>query len=164
VELGTYNPEKLNFPVMLRSTTPNIKVAMNGTLSLQRDSARTFKQEYTSGLVRPQITVKVGGDLLRVVLVNDSDSSIYEYVDSEFITVSEHKLRVAAVAERERRIYTDQETGLMWARCGDIAGKDLDYKDAMSWVANLNHSGYSDWRLPTKEELETFTKRGGNRH
>jgi hypothetical protein len=168
VELGTYNPDKQSFPVTLKSTSPDITVATSGTLSLPRDSARTFKQEYTSGLVRPQVALQAGsGDVKQVALVNDSDSVSYEYVDGEFITVAERERRdaeIAAVAaERERLIYTDPQTGLMWARYGNIAGNGMNWNDAMWWVKNLSFAGYSDWRLPTKEELELFSKRGGIR-
>lgn len=56
----------------------------------------------------------------------------------------------------------DTRTGLMWARNGNVAGKDMNWIDAMSWAKNLNYGGYSDWRLPTKEELESFSMRGRN--
>jgi hypothetical protein len=70
-------------------------------------------------------------------------------------------LAAAVAAERDRLIYTDPKTGLMWARNGNIAGKEMSWDTAMVWAKNLSYSGYSDWRLPTKEELESFAKRGG---
>ena len=160
LELGQYNPDKQSFPVSIRPKTENVKVAMNGTLLLPRDVARKFKQEYSSGLLHPQGTVKAGGgDLLRVALVNDSDGSVYEYVDGEFMTVAERKRRGEAAVSR--LIYTDRQSGLMWTKNGNVAGKGMDWNDAISWVKNLNYGGYSDWRLPTKEELEAFAKQGG---
>jgi hypothetical protein len=50
----------------------------------------------------------------------------------------------------------------MWTRNGNIAEKGMNWNDAMSWAKKLNYGGYSDWRLPTKEELEVFSKRGGS--
>jgi hypothetical protein len=158
LELGTYDPEKQLFPVMLRNTSQGVKVAVTGTIPLPRDSARAFKQQYQVGGVRPQVTVKAGnGEMVRVALVNDSDSSIYEYSDGEFITVAEK-------SRREVELYfTDQQTGLIWPRNGNIAGRSMNWNDAMSWVKQLNYGAYNDWRLPTKEELELFVKRGGSR-
>jgi hypothetical protein len=49
----------------------------------------------------------------------------------------------------------------MWARNGNIAGIEMNWNDAMSWVNSSNNCGYRDWRLPTKEELENFLKHGG---
>ncbi len=56
-----------------------------------------------------------------------------------------------------------QATGLMWAKNGNIAGKEMSREDAMNWVKNLNYGGYSDWRLPTYTELVIFVKQAGKR-
>ncbi len=65
--------------------------------------------------------------------------------------------------ERDHLIYTDPQTGLMWARDGNIAGKQMDWNEALSWVKSLKYGGYSDWRLPTKDELAAFAEQGVNR-
>jgi hypothetical protein len=59
-------------------------------------------------------------------------------------------------------VVVDTRTGLMWARNGNIAGKKMNWNDAMAWVKTLEIGGYRDWRLPTKEELDSFAKLGGN--
>lgn len=96
VELGTYNPDKQSFPISLTSKVQHVKVAMNGTITLPRDAARSFKQQYQAGAVRPEIVLLAGnGDIMNVVLANDSDNSIYEYVDGEFMVIAERKRREA---------------------------------------------------------------------
>ncbi|MBV5328220.1 MAG: DUF1566 domain-containing protein [Chlorobium sp.] len=52
-------------------------------------------------------------------------------------------------------------TGLLWTRNGNLSGKAMPYAAAVDWVKDLCYCGYSDWRLPTKEELEKFIKAGG---
>lgn len=54
----------------------------------------------------------------------------------------------------------DGRSGLMWARNANIA--NLDWNKASEWIQDLNIGGFSDWRLPTKEEFKTFAERGGN--
>ena len=51
---------------------------------------------------------------------------------------------------------------VLWARNMNIVGKRMDWNDAMKWANNLNYGGYSDWRLPTWDELASFAKWGRN--
>ncbi|MGB4600645.1 MAG: DUF1566 domain-containing protein [Trichlorobacter sp.] len=37
------------------------------------------------------------------------------------------------------------------------------WRQAMEWVKSLRVGGYTDWRLPTREELEAFANQGGER-
>ncbi|MFA4829001.1 MAG: DUF1566 domain-containing protein [Thermodesulfovibrionales bacterium] len=48
-------------------------------------------------------------------------------------------------------IVTDQNTGLMWQRTDDRVSKR--WEDAVSYCNNLNLSGYTGWRLPSRTEL-----------
>lgn len=56
--------------------------------------------------------------------------------------------------------YSDLSTGLMWTRNGNIID-EMRWDNAMRLVKILDYGGYNDWRLPTKEELDAFAKRGG---
>jgi hypothetical protein len=55
---------------------------------------------------------------------------------------------------------TDNLTGLMWARDGNLPGGTRDWRGALAYVANLNSGGglcgHSDWRLPNVNELESL--------
>jgi hypothetical protein len=59
-------------------------------------------------------------------------------------------------------VYTDLQTGVSWPCNGNIGGKRITWGDAVSWVESLKYGGYSDWRLPTIEEFESFAMRGGS--
>jgi len=52
---------------------------------------------------------------------------------------------------------TDHATGLMWQKSG--SPKWIDIKDIPAYIEKLNRDrvdGYSDWRLPTVDELKTL--------
>ena len=46
---------------------------------------------------------------------------------------------------------TDTRSGLMWATKDN--GLDINWQDAKSYCENYRGGGYSDWRLPTQDEL-----------
>jgi hypothetical protein len=45
----------------------------------------------------------------------------------------------------------DTRTNLMWA--GKDNGADIDWKKAKSYCENYRGGGYTDWRMPTQDEL-----------
>jgi len=49
-------------------------------------------------------------------------------------------------------IFVDQETGLMWTRRDN--GEDINWHQANEYARDLTLGGYTDWRLPSIEELE----------
>lgn len=49
---------------------------------------------------------------------------------------------------------TDTKTGLIWQRA--TAPGKYNWYDATSYCESLTLAGYSDWRLPSKEELESL--------
>ncbi|MCI5219842.1 MAG: DUF1566 domain-containing protein [Candidatus Electrothrix sp. LOE2] len=60
---------------------------------------------------------------------------------------------------------TDTKTGLMWKRCSeglsgvnceDGKAKEYTWNDAVERFKNVEYAGYSDWRLPTIDELKTL--------
>ncbi len=71
--------------------------------------------------------------------------------------------RIAQLNANKAFIYKDPSTGLIWTRNGNLSGKKMHLKNAEKWVNRLEYAGYSDWILPTKEELEAFAKSRGGR-
>jgi hypothetical protein len=158
IVLGKYDVEKEMFPVVLKNKPmTSFVVAVNGNIPLPALQAKALKQQFEGGLVRPQVQVRVNGSILKSELVNEAESDLLELVTGEFITVAEKQRRT----ERNRIIFTDPSSGLMWVRNGNFSNKKLKWDDAIGHVKNLNYGGYRDWRLPTKEELEAFSKLNG---
>jgi uncharacterized caspase-like protein len=168
IELGKYDVEKELFPVTLKNKpTASVVLAVNGSIPLPLQQARAFKQQYESGLVRPKIQARPNGEIVTAALANDAEDSLLEYANGGFMTAAEsnRRLELARIAgfSVEGDVVKDIKTGLMWARNGNIANKDITWDNAMIWVKQLKYGGYRDWRLPTKEEFSFFAKRSVGR-
>ena len=50
-------------------------------------------------------------------------------------------------------VVTDSKTGLMWQK---EYVEDKTWKEALKYCENLTYAGYSDWRLPNKNELSSL--------
>jgi hypothetical protein len=48
--------------------------------------------------------------------------------------------------------WTDPATGLTWTKSDN--GSDVNWNQAIAYCSNLRLGGYSDWRLPTIDELQ----------
>ena len=59
-----------------------------------------------------------------------------------------------------KEIVTDHVTGLMWQDDADAANITKTWEDAKAYCDALTLGGYSDWRLPTIEELEGIVDYG----
>ncbi|MGM0451812.1 MAG: DUF1566 domain-containing protein [Thermodesulfobacteriota bacterium] len=64
--------------------------------------------------------------------------------------------------EKTEGVVLDTRTGLMWTLIdSDVTAPEnqcLTYEQAKDYVTHLNTGGYSDWRLPTPEELAGIYK------
>jgi len=84
-----------------------------------------------------------------------------------FITIAKDILvRKDTDVSSSVNIWVDPETSMMWQV--DIDSEQYSWKDSFEYVKKLNrekYGGYSDWRVPSINELETpFFKATRNRH
>jgi hypothetical protein len=69
-----------------------------------------------------------------------------------------------------RQTVAESRTGLMWARSGNLFRRPMRFDDARREVEQLNRdrfAGYSDWRVPTRDDVEGlffFGKKAGWGH
>jgi len=61
----------------------------------------------------------------------------------------------AAQEELDRLIWIDPATGLMWTKKDN--GSDVTAQEALNYCRDLRLAGYSDWQLPTIDQLATIS-------
>jgi hypothetical protein len=54
-------------------------------------------------------------------------------------------------------VVTDNLTGLMWTKNGNLPNGAMTWDQAIDYCNNLTLGGYSDWRLPNVNELESLS-------
>ena len=72
--------------------------------------------------------------------------------DLKLKELEQSKQTQARKAELDRLVYV--RSGLMWTKDANISGETMTWNGAIDWVKQLKLAGYSDWRLPTKEEIK----------
>jgi hypothetical protein len=58
------------------------------------------------------------------------------------------------ISQDSDEVWEDSETGLMWTV--EDNGSDLNWSQSQNYCESLTLGGYTDWRLPTLEELENL--------
>ena len=89
-----------------------------------------------------------------------------------FITASALLSCTSNKADNKRFRFTDltaidKKTGLVWTREANIADREMTWDGAFKLIEKLNeqkYAGYSDWRLPTKDELGSLLGSSTNKN
>jgi len=146
---GTSTPLSLK----LKEGNHTIKLESSGYKTKQFDlfvgSDTVSKKEIK--LIRPLRSnpITVSDDEFKSVFRLNNDAKPLEYVSNEF-------------KDNGNGTITDNATGLMWQKSG--TDKYIKYEEAKDYIRELNRkgfAGYSDWRLPTVDELKTLLKPKG---
>ena len=73
-----------------------------------------------------------------------------EFLDQ--IAAEDEERRI--LEEKMTKVFLDFKSGLLWAARDN--GRDIDWRRARRYCDELELAGYSDWRLPTLDELEAL--------
>ena len=70
-----------------------------------------------------------------------------------FIMMSVSPVMASFVINKDNTV-TDTRTGLMWSRENKVM--KMNWEDAIAYCENSHFSGYTDWRLPNRYELQSL--------
>lgn len=152
---------------------------LNATIPLKSAEAKAFKQQWQTGLVRPEAKAKFNGDLIEVALLNDADNSRLINNAGRFMT------RIAIVESlagvmipipgKNYEMGKYDVTQAQWEvimgsnpSSGQLFNSDSYPADTVSWddvqefIQKLNTKTGRQYRLPNEEEWE-YACYGGNK-
>ncbi len=178
LELGTYDAVKNAYPVSIKAKQPiqGILIAANANIPIPREEARELKQHFTNNMLRPEIkgNFQMSGvfTIAQSYVIDDATTKRYylfplsRIVDLGDGTLYDTKTKLILdtstrfVDLDDGTIY-DTKTKLTWDKNDSAGGQKLSWNDAISYINRLNQTaylGFRDWRMPTKEELNTLVE------
>jgi hypothetical protein len=152
-ELGSYDSDEHQFTVKLRSKNSVLKLRLSGTIPLQSAEAKAFKQQWQTGLIRPEAKAKPIGELVELTLVNDADNSRLIIYEGRFMTSKAAADEAIKVAIKKGYVF---QGGLTWMPVSFYE----PWLDANDYCTNTTINGQTGWRLPTKDELKSLYDSG----
>lgn len=91
-----------------------------------------------------------------VIKENHVVELVEQLIDSidDVIRLAKIKKNSSSAGDLENVVICDLKNQLMWA--GPISKHEMEFDEAKQFVESLRIGGYSDWRLPTADELRTI--------
>lgn len=77
----------------------------------------------------------------------------YVFLTAIWILINAVPVTAAGFVDNDNGSVTDTETGLMWQQSTASA---RTWENAISYCESLSLAGYSDWRLPDRNELQSL--------
>jgi hypothetical protein len=180
-ELGSYDSDEHQFSIKMRSKNSILKLKLNSTIPLQGSEAKAFKQQWQTGLVRPEAKANFNGDLVEVALLNDADNSRLinhvgrlmssQAIEAEIQTLTgvmihipnkNYEMGKYAVTQAQWKAIMGNNLS-NFTSCGDACPvEQVSWEDVREFVHKLNEKTGRQYRLPIEEEWE-YACYGGNK-
>ncbi len=100
-------------------------------------------------------------ELKNVIIYNRQTGEIYRTFDfgeerrlKEEQEKEERRIWESRFTRHESGMVLDNQTGLMWAPQDN--GSNVDWQEVKSYCENYRGGGFSDWRMPTQDELASL--------
>jgi hypothetical protein len=91
-----------------------------------------------------------------VVFSHGSVNENYNKAEEYYVRAVRGEFPVAHLVDNRDGTITDRSTGLMWQQDREITYPVSYWGDALAYCENLTLAGYSDWRLPNINELQSI--------
>jgi TolB-like protein len=98
-----------------------------------------------------RLVKKLIGDKVEYSAATVTGSKTEKVTKAEAISKSKETRRDGRFVDNDDGTVTDTKTGLMWAAKDN--GSRINWPDAKSYCENYRGGGYTDWRMPTQDEL-----------
>jgi formylglycine-generating enzyme required for sulfatase activity len=85
-DVGIYDPETQYFPIKISSKTSLVPISINAKIFVKRVDAKTFKQQWAAGLIRPEVKVQPDSLEYHPSFINDADNTHFVYFQGIFLT------------------------------------------------------------------------------
>lgn len=83
-ELGAYDADRHQFPIKLRSKLAVFSLKLSGTVLLQAEEAESFVKQWQSGVIQPEASATLAGELLELALLNTTNNIRWIAVNEVF--------------------------------------------------------------------------------
>ena len=175
VELGEPDADNNRFPVRLQHSGKSWSTWWNYTdRNIAKDFYRTRTDLKAEGLFQIEEAVKLNPKLTAARVTHPGTKETREFgletprilteidqfgkIKKEETSKLAARLLIRKVIGKDGRFIAyndgtvmDTRTGLMWAAKDN--GSDINWQGAKSYCENYRGGGYTDWRMPTQDEL-----------
>ncbi len=152
--VGSIDSGKKEIIVNVKS---GINLKMGDMLEIETESGRIALEVTYPMLTVTRCKIKGKGKLSSII----KDMPVYIYGKGPVKDIVESDTGVEErFSDNAQGIIKDNKTGLMWLKDANFTRKSMTWDEAMELTEKLEAAGYSDWRMPTKEEFEYLVKIG----
>ena len=133
-------------------------------LAIEYQGPKNIYSQNTSTIIA--VVGEIRAEALRIYKTGQTMCYDYDTYKEEECTIKHrgqdgyYQAGLAKNFSRSNAIVTDNATGYMWADNIDTKNLKMNFNEAKDYCNNLSLGGFTDWRLPTKEELYLLTDYG----
>ncbi|MEA1988165.1 MAG: DUF1566 domain-containing protein [Pseudomonadota bacterium] len=160
----TITPQQVK-PIVPKKVEPEVRVQPKKVVqkTVQKAAVPKPVQKVTKQVIPQKKSENQATAALQLKLEQEKVKKLQALLKSKEAKEERRNMRSL---NRSQGVVTDAKTGLMWMACGigqdwtggNCSGETEEYlwSEAVSLAKDKSYAGYSDWRLPTRDELHSI--------